>query len=167
MSNTPEVIEDDPIEVRKAKRQAMLDAGENPMAMRSTTATIWPSSSSFTRTLRTGIPPRSVKVAGRIMSKRVQGKIAFLGLRDATGDMQLFCRINELGEEAFGRLKDLDVGDWIGVEGAMMRHAPRPALGCRLVLRAAQQVHPPAAREVPRPGGQGERVIASATSTWS
>ena len=62
-----------------------------------------------------------VKVAGRIMSKRVQGKIAFLGLRDATGDMQLFCRINELGEEAFGRLKDLDVGDWIGVEGAMMR----------------------------------------------
>ena len=30
MSNTPEVIEDDPIEVRKAKRQAMLDAGENP-----------------------------------------------------------------------------------------------------------------------------------------
>ena len=35
--------------------------------------------------------------------------------------MQLFCRINALGEEAFAELKDLDVGDWIGVRGTMMR----------------------------------------------
>ena len=35
--------------------------------------------------------------------------------------MQLFCRINALGEDAFAELKDLDVGDWIGVEGTMMR----------------------------------------------
>ncbi len=60
-------------------------------------------------------------MAGRIMAKRVQGKIAFFELRDATGDIQLFCRINALGEEVFAAMKDLDVGDWIGVHGTMMR----------------------------------------------
>ena len=39
----------------------------------------------------------------------------------ATGDIQLFCRINALGEEVFAAMKDLDVGDWIGVHGTMMR----------------------------------------------
>ncbi len=42
-------------------------------------------------------------------------------LRDSTGSIQLFCRINALGEEAFAAMKDLDVGDWIGVSGLMMR----------------------------------------------
>ena len=60
-------------------------------------------------------------MAGRIMAKRDQGKLAFLELRDSSGDMQLFCRINALGEDAFAELKDLDVGDWIGVRGTMMR----------------------------------------------
>ena len=122
MSNTPEVIEDDPIEVRKAKRQAMLDAGENPYGHAFDYSHHLAELEQLYAHLEDGDSTEDlVKVAGRIMSKRVQGKIAFLGLRDATGDMQLFCRINELGEEAFGRLKDLDVGDWIGVEGAMMR----------------------------------------------
>ena len=122
MSNTPEVIEDDPIEVRKAKRQAMLDAGQNPYGHAFDYSHHLAELEQLYAHLEDGDSTEDlVKVAGRIMSKRVQGKIAFLGLRDATGDMQLFCRINELGEEAFGRLKDLDVGDWIGVEGAMMR----------------------------------------------
>lgn len=42
-------------------------------------------------------------------------------LRDSTGSIQLFCRINALGEEVFAAMKDLDVGDWIGVSGLMMR----------------------------------------------
>ena len=122
MSNSPEVIEDDPIEVRKAKRQALLDAGENPYGHAFDYSHHLAELEQLYAHLEDGASTEdAVKVAGRIMSKRVQGKIAFLGLRDATGDMQLFCRINELGEDAFARLKDLDVGDWIGVEGAMMR----------------------------------------------
>ncbi len=122
MSNSPEVIEDDPIEVRKAKRQALLDAGENPYGHAFDYSHHLAELEQLYAHLEDGASTEdAVKVAGRIMSKRVQGKIAFLGLRDATGDMQLFCRINELGEDAFARLKDLDVGDWIGVEGTMMR----------------------------------------------
>lgn len=62
-----------------------------------------------------------VAVAGRVMAKRDQGKVVFLELRDASGTIQLFCRVNALGEDAFARLKDLDVGDWIGAHGTMMR----------------------------------------------
>ena len=90
MSNTPEVIEDDPIEVRKAKRQAMLDAGENPYGHAFNYSHHLADLEQLYAHLEDGASTEdAVKVAGRIMSKRVQGKIAFLGLRDATGDIQL------------------------------------------------------------------------------
>jgi len=62
-----------------------------------------------------------VAVAGRLVAKRDQGKAAFLIIRDGTGDLQLFCRVNALGEEAFSAATDLDLGDWIGAEGTVLR----------------------------------------------
>ena len=62
-----------------------------------------------------------VTVAGRLVAKRDQGKLAFLVLRDATGEIQLFCRLNVLGEEGFAAAKDLDLGDWIGATGIVLR----------------------------------------------
>ena len=119
---TKQVIEDDPIEVRKAKRAALIEAGENPYghAFRYTHHLI--DLDEKYASLEDGASTEDeVDVAGRIMAKRVQGKIAFFELRDATGDIQLFCRINALGEEVFASMKGLDVGDWIGVHGTMMR----------------------------------------------
>src|SRR5512137_94837 len=55
-----------------------------------------------------------VSVAGRLVARRDQGKVAFLVIRDATGDLQLFCRQNVLGDVEFERATDLDLGDWIG-----------------------------------------------------
>ena len=106
------------LQVRRDKLKALQDAGRNPFEQTRFARSAY---SADIKEDFEAYDGKTLQAAGRIMSKRVQGKIAFLGLRDATGDMQLFCRINELGEEAFGRLKDLDVGDWIGVEGAMMR----------------------------------------------
>ncbi len=62
-----------------------------------------------------------VSVAGRVVAIRDQGKAVFLVLRDATGDVQLFCRVNVLGEGAFARVKDLDLGDWVGATGTVVR----------------------------------------------
>jgi lysyl-tRNA synthetase class 2 len=63
---------------------------------------------------------RRVKVAGRIVLKRVQGKVSFVQLQDYTGRMQLFIHQGTVGEiyEAF---KGWDVGDIIGAEGLLMR----------------------------------------------
>ncbi len=117
-----QVIEDDPIAVRRAKREALIAAGRDPYGHAFAYSHHLADLAAQYEGLEDGASTSSeVKVAGRIMAKRDQGKLAFLELRDSSGDMQLFCRINALGEDAFAELKDLDVGDWIGVEGTMMR----------------------------------------------
>jgi lysyl-tRNA synthetase class 2 len=60
-------------------------------------------------------------VAGRLIAKRDQGKMAFLVIRDASGDLQLFVRSNELPEEEFAKAMDFAVGDWIYAEGVVLR----------------------------------------------
>lgn len=62
-----------------------------------------------------------VKIGGRIVAKRGQGKIVFVVLRDTTGDIQLFCRINDMAESDWALLGQLDLGDIINVEGAVVR----------------------------------------------
>ena len=62
-----------------------------------------------------------VRVAGRLVGLRAHGKTTFAHLADRAGRVQLYFRINELGEEQYGILSLLDVGDWIGVEGTLFR----------------------------------------------
>lgn len=62
-----------------------------------------------------------VKIGGRIIAKRGQGKIVFVVLRDTTADIQLFCRINDMSESDWSLLGQLDLGDIINVEGAVVR----------------------------------------------
>jgi lysyl-tRNA synthetase class 2 len=61
-----------------------------------------------------------VRVAGRLMLKREQGRLTFANLRDATGDIQLFVAKGGLGDDAFAVFNDLDRGDWVGVDGFVM-----------------------------------------------
>jgi len=62
-----------------------------------------------------------VRVAGRLVSWRGQGKTIFAHLADMSGRVQLYFRRDELGDEAFARLKLFDIGDVIGAEGPMFR----------------------------------------------
>ena len=124
MSETTEqpIIEDDPIAVRRAKREALIAAGQDPYGHAfSSTHHVSDLEAAYGGLEDGESTEDEVAVAGRVMAKRDQGKVAFLELRDASGTIQLFCRVNALGEDAFARLKDLDVGDWIGAHGTMMR----------------------------------------------
>jgi lysyl-tRNA synthetase, class II len=62
-----------------------------------------------------------VRVAGRIVSWRGQGKTIFAHAADMSGRVQLYFRRDDLGEELFARLKMFDIGDVVGVEGPMFR----------------------------------------------
>ena len=64
---------------------------------------------------------KKVALAGRLMSKRVMGKASFAHLRDDKGDIQLYVRRDELGDDAYAAFKKLDVGDIIGVKGEVFR----------------------------------------------
>jgi len=64
---------------------------------------------------------QEVSVAGRIMSKRDQGKIIFAHIQDFSGRIQIYIRKDELGETLFELITKFDVGDIIGVEGKVFR----------------------------------------------
>ena len=64
---------------------------------------------------------QTVRLAGRIMSKRGMGKVVFADLQDVAGRIQLFVKIDEVGEEALAAFKKYDIGDIVGVEGAVFR----------------------------------------------
>ena len=120
-NSTPE-IEDDPIKVRLAKREALMAAGKMPYGERfDYTHHVTDLEEKYAELPDGETTEDEVKVAGRLMAIRNQGKIAFLVLRDTTGDIQIFCRVNALGEEAFAEVKEFDVGDWVGVTGTVMR----------------------------------------------
>ncbi len=63
---------------------------------------------------------RRVRVAGRVMAKRGQGKVSFIPIHDFTGEIQLFAQANALGD-AYEIIKSLDRGDIVGAEGVLMR----------------------------------------------
>ncbi|MFH1484463.1 MAG: lysine--tRNA ligase [Chloroflexota bacterium] len=62
-----------------------------------------------------------LKLAGRITANRSMGKAAFLDLRDGSGKIQVYFKKNVLGNERYDLLKELDLGDFIGVSGELFR----------------------------------------------
>jgi lysyl-tRNA synthetase class 2 len=64
---------------------------------------------------------KSRTVAGRVMAKRLHGKTAFLSLQDSEGRIQLYARKDELPEDSWTLVKDLDLGDIVGVEGPVFK----------------------------------------------
>ena len=62
-----------------------------------------------------------VIVAGRVMLKRVMGKAAFATIQDASGRIQLYVTLNEIGEAAMESFKRLDLGDIVGAEGYIFK----------------------------------------------
>jgi len=61
------------------------------------------------------------RLAGRLMTKRLHGRVSFLTVKDGTGRLQLFAVQDALGEQVYNGLQGLDVGDILGAEGVMMR----------------------------------------------
>jgi len=68
-----------------------------------------------------GMEGQTVSLAGRVMSKRDMGKAFFADLQDDRGRIQLYIKVNDLGEELFGEFKKWDIGDLIGVTGTVFR----------------------------------------------
>ncbi|HEY6051118.1 MAG TPA: OB-fold nucleic acid binding domain-containing protein [Thermoanaerobaculia bacterium] len=66
----------------------------------------------------------SVRVAGRILAIRVQGKAGFLDLSDGRSRLQVYVRKDAVGEPAWELFRSLDLGDWIGVAGRCSGRAP-------------------------------------------
>jgi lysyl-tRNA synthetase class 2 len=62
-------------------------------------------------------PELGYRIAGRLVGQRGHGKTAFFDVRDLTGTIQAYARRDALGDDAFDRIEDLDIGDEVGIEG--------------------------------------------------
>ena len=107
---------------RLAKRAALFEAGQNPYPEHSELEDYVADIETKYADLADGEDTEDVvKIAGRVVAKRGQGKIMFIVVRDATAEIQLFCRINDMDEAAWNTLKALDPGDILGVTGVVVR----------------------------------------------
>ncbi|MBE6069277.1 MAG: lysine--tRNA ligase [Clostridium lundense] len=64
---------------------------------------------------------KEVTVAGRLMSKRVHGKAGFSDIHDRYGKLQLYIKINDVGEEKLKEYKTFDIGDWVSIKGTVFK----------------------------------------------
>lgn len=107
---------------RLAKRAALFEAGQNPYPEHSELEDYVADIEAKYAELADGEDTEDVvKIAGRVVAKRGQGKIMFIVVRDATAEIQLFCRINDMDEAAWNTLKALDLGDILSVTGVVVR----------------------------------------------
>jgi lysyl-tRNA synthetase class 2 len=105
------------IELRRQKLNGLRERGINPFGER------------FDRTHPLGaitdrfeqLENSTVKVAGRLIAKRDQGKACFANITDQSGNVQIYAKIDVLGESKYQELVDLDLGDIIGITGKVFK----------------------------------------------
>ena len=106
------------LQIRRDKLQALREAGRDPF-----TVTLWEQTAHAREIVEhfDEMEGKEVSIAGRIMTWRDMGKASFIDLNDASGRIQVYVRINDVGEEAYAAFGRWDTGDIVGVKGTVFR----------------------------------------------
>ena len=132
--------------IRRQKLQKLLDANQNPYEI-----TSW----NVTKRSREildgfdGLEGKEVSIAGRMTSRRVMGKASFAHLLDGEGDIQIYVRRDDVGEESYAAFKQDDIGDILGIRGTVFRtqtgeisvHATEVKLLCKSLKVLPEKFH--------------------------
>lgn len=102
------------IKVRREKLNTMLEAGNNPYEIVSFDKT---HSAKYVKSDYAELEGKVIRLAGRMISRRIMGKASFANLLDQSGSLQLYVCRNDIGDECYADFKKFDIGDIIGVEG--------------------------------------------------
>lgn len=106
------------VRVRREKLQNLMDGGKNPYEI---TKFDKDSDSKNIVEQFDENEVRKVKIAGRIISRRIMGKASFCHIMDNEGTIQIYVRKDEVGDEQYAEFKSWDIGDIIGLEGEVFR----------------------------------------------
>ena len=104
--------------VRLEKLAALKAAGKDPYTITKYPVTIY---NSEIRERFDELENQDVVIAGRMMTRRIMGKASFIDVRDASDRMQVYVRMNDVGEEVYPEFKKWDLGDIVGVKGKVFR----------------------------------------------
>lgn len=106
--------------IRREKLSAYQNAGNDPYEISKYDVNTY--SEDIKKEFETaGAASGKVTVAGRMMSRRIMGKASFCHVRDSKGQIQVYVKRDEIGEENYADFKKWDVGDIIGIEGFVFR----------------------------------------------
>ena len=106
------------LKIRREKLSELCDMGRDPFKIMKFDRT---HSSADVINGFSGLEGKKVSVAGRIMSKRGMGKVAFVHIQDLNGKIQLFVKRDLLGDEEYAIFKKYDIGDIVGAEGEVFK----------------------------------------------
>lgn len=106
------------IKERRQKLAALQEAGKDPFDVYKVERT---HASSEIKENYDKLEGKTVKVAGRLMSKRVHGKAGFSDIHDRYGKMQLYIKIDDVGEEKLKEYKTFDIGDFVSITGNVFK----------------------------------------------
>ena len=146
-NDTPELELGELLQIRRDKLARLREAGKDPFEITSCPR------DAFAEEIRENFDEnteRHVCIAGRVMSRRDMGKASFLDVHDKTGRMQVYVKIDEVGEESYREMKECwDVGDIISVEGFVFRtrrgeisvHAQKLTLLSKSLLPLPEKFH--------------------------
>ena len=124
MAENEEVVEmtqeelDEQHRVRLEKLRGLKDAGTDPYTITKFPVDIY---NSEIRERFEELENKDVVIAGRMMSRRIMGKASFFDVRDSSDRMQVYVRIDGVGEDKFAEFKKWDLGDIIGVKGYVFK----------------------------------------------
>ena len=113
-----ELDENHLIQIRKEKLKELQEQGKNPFEITKYNRT---NSAGEIKSNYEAFEQKDVKVAGRIIAKRIMGKASFCTIQDSDEKIQSYVSINDLGEEAYKQFKTWDIGDIIGISGFVFK----------------------------------------------
>ena len=106
------------VKVRREKLAALKESGNDPFKI---TKFDFNNNSKNIKDNFEEFEGKTVKIAGRIVARRIMGKASFVGLSDSTGKIQLYVRRDDVGEDVYAGFKKWDIGDIVGVEGFVFK----------------------------------------------
>lgn len=106
------------LQIRRDKLKALQDEGKDPFVI-----TTWEQTHHAQEIVDNfeALEGQAVSVAGRIMTWRDMGKASFIDMRDESGRIQIYVRINDVGEETYAAFGGWDIGDIVGIKGTVFR----------------------------------------------
>ena len=145
-NNNVETNSTNELQVRKDKLAALVAAGKNPFEI-----------TKYDVTAKSGqifadfdnLEGKTVRIAGRIVSRRIMGKASFMHLLDGDGKIQCYVKRDDVGEDVYADFKKWDVGDIIGIEGFVFKtqtgeisvHAQKLLLLSKSLLPLPEKFH--------------------------
>ncbi len=106
------------IQIRRDKLKELQEAGKDPFEITKYNRT---NTAGEIKSNYEAFEQKDVKVAGRIIAKRIMGKASFCTIQDCDEKIQSYVSINDLGEESYKAFKTWDIGDIIGISGFVFK----------------------------------------------